>query len=84
MRSILLVATLLLALPLAGCFSQDGSESTAPPDQTASTGTGAQDTPLGHTSTGCTGNESVGAGNGDIGSDHQCGATTAPSFNASG
>lgn len=80
MRTTPILACLLLLLPLVGCFSQDGSESTAPAPPTAN---GSTDTPLGHTSTGCTGNQSVGAGNGDIGSDHACNSTAQPSLNTS-
>ncbi|MEA3201515.1 MAG: hypothetical protein QOE90_2943 [Thermoplasmata archaeon] len=69
MRASLLAA--LLALLAAGCFTpREGSESTAPtPTPTVPSG------PLGTSSEGCTGNHTVGTGNGQIGSDHACNLT---------
>jgi len=75
MRSFL-VGLLVAGALLAGCFSQDGTESTAPsPVGVPTPAPGAPDTPLGGAGTGCTGNHSVGAGNGDITSDHACPST---------
>ena len=73
---ILLVLSLLAGLALAGCASNDGSESTAPSPVTPTPLTAAGPGGL-TTSAGCTGNESVGAGNGDVGADHTCNATNA-------
>jgi hypothetical protein len=71
--AVLLVAALGIAV-LAGCFSQDGTESTSPttvPVSGQPPGGGPGDQ-----STGCTGNHSVSAGNGDITSDHACASAT--------
>lgn len=78
MRSILLAA-LAMAL-LAGCFTpREGSESTAPTSPTT-----VPSGPIGTSSTGCTSNASVGAGNGDIGADHACANSTSPTAGANG
>src|SRR5581483_6705921 len=59
MRSFL-VGLLVAGALLAGCFSQDGTESTAPsPVGVPTPAPGAPDTPLGGAGTGCTGNHSV-------------------------
>jgi len=74
MRSMLIV--LAATLLLAGCFTNDGDETTAPttPGVGNQTGPvpGAPDSPLGGSSTGCTAEGEVGAGNGDITSDRAC------------
>lgn len=77
MRTILFVAA-TAALLLAGCVTRDTSESTGnATNGPTSPVTNAPNTPLGGSGTGCTSNASVGAGNGDITSDHACNATNA-------
>jgi hypothetical protein len=74
MRILPLALAFVAGFALAGCFTPDGTESTAPspvtPTLLTSEGPGGLTT-----SAGCTGNHTVGAGNGDIGADHACNAT---------
>jgi hypothetical protein len=69
MRPLAALVASIAALAVAGCYTPDDSQSTAPsPTPTAPL------PPVG-SSEGCTGNHTVGAGNGDITADHACNAT---------